>query len=100
MYILIVRGVENSAPLNLSLAMILLCGKCQRKYEMVGKMIGQPDLEGIFIRILDRDIPGADINICPECAIHALSGTSGFKRKGDIVLLTSQSNLTPKDRRK
>ncbi len=65
--------------------MNLLCGKCQNPYEMQGKLIGQPDLEGVFIRILDKDIPGTDINICPECAIHALSGTHGFKRTGNTV---------------
>lgn len=68
--------------------MILFCGHCQSKYEMQGKMIGQPDLEGISIRMGERDIPGTDINICRKCAIDALAGQHGFRRDGDIVTLT------------
>ena len=67
--------------------MFLTCGHCQQPYETHGKMIGQPDLEGIHIRISDTDVPGIDINICPECAIHALTGTHGFKRIRNIVTL-------------
>jgi len=65
--------------------MKLLCGHCQSEYEKQDGMIGQPDLEGIFIRLGGRDIPGTDINICPECAIYALAGTHGFKRNGNTV---------------
>lgn len=71
--------------------MTLFCGKCQNKYEMREKMVGQPDLEGIFIHISGRDIAGTDINICPKCAIHALSSTHGFKRKGDIVSISPEN---------
>ena len=65
--------------------MILHCGKCRKHYEMEDRMIGQPDLEGIYFQIGGKNIEGTDINICSECAIHALSGTHGFKRYGDKV---------------
>lgn len=52
---------------------------------MRNKMIGQPDLEGILIRIDGQNIPGTDINICPKCAIYALAGIRGFKRTKNIV---------------
>jgi len=57
---------------------------------MNGKMLGQPDLEGVFICILAARIPGVDINICQECAIHALSGTHGFERNGNVVTLANK----------
>ena len=51
-------------------------------------MIGQPDLEGITIKLGGRDILGTDINICPECAIAALAGRKGFKRVENIVTIS------------
>ena len=73
--------------------MILFCGHCQKKYEIQDRIVGQPDLEGISIRMGGRDIPGIDINICPECAIYALAGIRGFKRNGNIVTLTNKDRL-------
>ena len=77
--------------------MILLCGKCQNRYEMQGKMIGQPDLEGIFIQMSNRNIEGTDLNICPECAVHALAGTHGFRRKGNIIWIRSGERTSGPD---
>ena len=66
-----------------------LCGHCQEWYDRVtgpdGKlMFGQPDLEGIMLRIDGCDVPGVDINICPKCALDALCGRKGFRRRGNI----------------
>lgn len=73
--------------------MYLHCGNCQKTYEMHEGMIGQPDLEGIFIRILGKNIQGTDINICPKCAIYALSGTHGFKRKGNSSVVFANNGF-------
>ena len=68
--------------------MMLHCGVCLSIYEMPIdpiKMIGQPDLEGIYIVLGGVAIEGTDINICLECAIKALCGKKPFKRKGKNI---------------
>lgn len=70
--------------------MNLHCGVCQSVYEMATcprKMIGQPDLEGIYISLGGTEIEGTDINICADCAIKALLSRKPFKRTGNIVKL-------------
>lgn len=68
----------------------MTCGCCQKQYANEPGMIGQPDLEGIYIEICGKKILGTEINICYDCAIKALSSTGGFKRSGNMIKLSKK----------
>lgn len=63
----------------------LICGGCRDWYAPPQGQTGCADAEGLQFKIGGRQIAGEDLNICPACALLALTGKKPFRRKGLVV---------------
>lgn len=72
----------------------VLCGNpdCREWYAPPVGEVGAADAEGLFFSIGGQSIRGEDLNICPECALLALSGKKPFRRKGLVVTLRAKAD--------